>query len=110
ACPTRRGRIQTDAGDPGIPAQAHRRHRREVEPIHAALPRRRTPPTRSQPPLPCRHDDPPQLEATGRHWGRRLSEIETELETEPARVRDVYQVRARRIEPVGLIYLWPVTN
>jgi hypothetical protein len=39
-----------------------------------------------------------------------LAELETELETEPARIRDVYEVRARRIEPVGLVYLWPVTN
>jgi hypothetical protein len=64
----------------------------------------------SQSTLPFRDDELRQLEANRRHWGRRLSEIETELETEPARVRDVYQVRARRIEPVGLIYLWPVTN
>src|ERR1019366_8847180 len=37
-------------GNPETPPQAHPRPRREVEPIHAALPRRRTPPTRSQPP------------------------------------------------------------
>ena len=64
----------------------------------------------SQSTLPFRDDELRQLEANRRHWGRRLSEIETELESEPARIRDVYQVRARRIEPVGLIYLWPVTN
>jgi hypothetical protein len=60
--------------------------------------------------LPFRDDELRQLEANRKHWGRRLAELETELETEPARIRDVYEVRARRIEPVGLVYLWPVTN
>jgi len=64
----------------------------------------------SQAILPFRDDELRQLDANRKHWGRRLAEIETELETEPARIRDVYEVRARRIEPVGLVYLWPVTN
>ena len=51
-----------------------------------------------------------QIESDRRNWQRRLVSIETELQTEPARIREVYQVRARRIEPVGLVYLWPVTN
>ena len=33
-----------------------------------------------------------------------------ELEREPQRIREFYEVRARRIEPVGLVYLWPDTN
>jgi hypothetical protein len=36
--------------------------------------------------------------------------IEQELKTEPQRIADLYQVKATRIEPVGLIYLWPVTG
>ena len=55
-------------------------------------------------------DDRRQQEADRRHWRIRLQQLEKEIETEPARIRDVYQVRARRIEPVGLIYLWPETN
>ena len=51
-----------------------------------------------------------QLEADKRHWVRRLAQIETELEKEPQRIRDVYEVKARRIEPVGLVYLWPVSG
>jgi hypothetical protein len=51
-----------------------------------------------------------QLEADRRHWGRRLLAIEQELGTEPDRIRDIYVVKAHRIEPVGLVYLWPVTN
>ena len=60
--------------------------------------------------LPFREDELRQLEANRRHWNKRLDELESELETEPARIREVYDVRARRIEAVGLVYLWPVTN
>ena len=55
-------------------------------------------------------DERRQAEANRRYWDRRLAKITEELETEPARVREVYAVRAQRIEPVGLVYLWPVTN
>lgn len=51
-----------------------------------------------------------QFESNRRHWHKRLASIDKELETEPARIRDVYLVKAQRIEPVGLVYLWPVTN
>jgi hypothetical protein len=51
-----------------------------------------------------------QLEADRRHWDRRLRDIEQELRTEPDRIRGVYVVKAQRIEPVGLVYLWPVTG
>jgi len=29
---------------------------------------------------------------------------------QPQRVREFYEVRAQRIEPVGPVYLWPETN
>jgi hypothetical protein len=51
-----------------------------------------------------------QLEADQRHWGKRLAGIEQELRTEPERIRGVYVVKAQRVEPVGLVYLWPVTG
>lgn len=51
-----------------------------------------------------------QLEADRRHWARRLKELAEELEREPERIRRVYEVRARRVEPVGLVYLWPVSG
>jgi len=51
-----------------------------------------------------------QIRADRTHWGRRLTELERELATEPDRIRDVYDVKARRVEPVGLAYLWPVTG
>ena len=51
-----------------------------------------------------------QREADRRAWTRRLEAIETELETEPARIADAYKVRAIRVDPLGLVYLWPRTG
>ena len=51
-----------------------------------------------------------QLDADMRHWRRRLAQFERDLEREPARIREFYEVRARRVEPVGVVYLWPETN
>jgi hypothetical protein len=55
-------------------------------------------------------DELKQLEADKRYWHRRLGEVGKELETEPARIRQSYEVKATRFEPVGLVYLWPVTG
>jgi hypothetical protein len=44
------------------------------------------------------------------HWRARLVEIEREIQDEPARVRASYEIRASRLEPIGLVYLWPRTN
>ncbi|MEZ4311221.1 MAG: DISARM system SNF2-like helicase DrmD [Polyangiaceae bacterium] len=55
-------------------------------------------------------DEKRQLEADKRHWTKRLKELESEQRTEPARIRRTYEVRARRVEPVGLAYLWPVSG
>ena len=51
-----------------------------------------------------------QREADRRAWKRRLKEIKTELKTEPARIADSYRVRAVRVDPLGLVYLWPRTG
>lgn len=51
-----------------------------------------------------------QIEADRKHQTRRLEEIDSEMVSEPVRIRDVYDVKARRVEPVGLVYLWPVTG
>ncbi len=55
-------------------------------------------------------DERRQLEANRRHWDKRLAALSGELEREPARIREVYAVRATRLEPVGLVYLWPITG
>ena len=51
-----------------------------------------------------------QLESGVRSWRSRLEQFERELAPEPARIREFYKVRAQRVEPVGLVYLWPETN
>jgi len=51
-----------------------------------------------------------QLESNQRYWGKRLTALGNELRTEPDRIRNLYEVHAQRIEPVGLVYLWPVTG
>jgi hypothetical protein len=51
-----------------------------------------------------------QLEANKRYWAKRLDQIREELKTEPERIQELYAVKARRVEPVGLVYLWPVTG
>ncbi|WP_437202061.1 DISARM system SNF2-like helicase DrmD [Planctomicrobium sp. SH664] len=51
-----------------------------------------------------------QLDANKRYWVKRLEELKTELKTEPSRIEELYSVKARRVEPVGLVYLWPVTG
>ena len=51
-----------------------------------------------------------QLEADMKSWERRLEQFDRELESEPQRLVDFYAVRAQRVEPIGLVYLWPDTN
>ncbi len=55
-------------------------------------------------------DELRQLNADMRHWSIRLESLARELDDEPARIRESYEVRARRVEPVGLVYLWPVSG
>lgn len=51
-----------------------------------------------------------QVESDRRHWQRRLDALRTEIQSEPERIRRTYDVKATRIEPVGLVYLWPVSG
>ena len=51
-----------------------------------------------------------QLESNQRHWEKRLTPSTANWPTEPDRIRGLYEVKAQRIEPVGLVYLWPVTG
>jgi len=51
-----------------------------------------------------------QLESNKRYWSKRLDMLDEELRTEPKRIKDLYEIKATRLEPVGLIYLWPVTG
>lgn len=51
-----------------------------------------------------------QLQANTRYWRTPLDQFDRDLEREPGRIRAFYHVQARRVEPVGLVYLWPGTN
>ena len=55
-------------------------------------------------------DEPQDLVPDKRHWRRRLAQFDQDLAQEPKRIEAFYKVRARRVEPVGLVYLWPETN
>lgn len=48
-----------------------------------------------------------QREADRRSWDDKIARLQAELESEPQRVRDSYSVRAERLDPIGLVYLWP---
>lgn len=51
-----------------------------------------------------------QFEADCRSWDSKLLRLQQELDSEPEKVRQGYKVQVRRLEPVGLVYLWPATN
>jgi hypothetical protein len=51
-----------------------------------------------------------EREADRRHWHGRLARLETEIAEEPARIHRSYDVHAHRLEPVGLVYLWPAAG
>jgi hypothetical protein len=55
-------------------------------------------------------DELRQLRGEKRHWETRLAELDQELAEEPERLRRSYEVRSARLEPVGLVYLWPVSG
>jgi hypothetical protein len=58
----------------------------------------------------AQQDQREQYEADAQHMAQRLAAIDREIETEPAQIRSLYQVSLRRLEPVGLVYLWPGTR
>src|ERR1700730_12599138 len=51
-----------------------------------------------------------ERDADRRHWEGRLTRLEQELRKAPKRLRDSYEVRAHRLEPIGLVYLWPASG
>ncbi len=51
-----------------------------------------------------------QFEDDRKHMEQRLIAIDKEIENEPAQIKDLYRVVLQRLEPVGLIYLWPETR
>ena len=67
-------------------------------------------PERDQLQLDFNPEEQRQMREERRHRQRRLTELDQELNHEPARIRDSYAMRASRLELVGLVTLWPATN
>lgn len=51
-----------------------------------------------------------QMASERAFWVTRLRTIDSEIESEPRRIERAYQVQARRLDPLGLVYLWPRTE
>lgn len=52
-------------------------------------------------------DEKRQLDLDRRYWKKWLETVDQDLIDEPARIRDFYKIEVDRIEPIGLVYLWP---
>jgi superfamily II DNA or RNA helicase len=48
-----------------------------------------------------------QFQANLTHWQKRVLHFESELKTEPQRIRAFYETKTARVEPIGLVYLMP---
>jgi hypothetical protein len=58
-------------------------------------------------------DDPNerrQRDLDRKAWDTRLRRIDRELDELPPRIEAGYRVKASRLEPLGLVYLWPATG
>ena len=51
-----------------------------------------------------------QRAAERRSWDRTATRLDDELVREPERLRAANRVRATRLEPIGMIYLWPAAD
>ncbi len=51
-----------------------------------------------------------QLAQDRKHMASRLTAIDKEIATEPDAIGKIYDVALRRLEPIGLVYLWPTTR
>ena len=52
-------------------------------------------------------DEKRQYESNRRYWKKWIENVQGDLEREPARIINFYNVTSYRIEPVGLVYLYP---
>ena len=51
-----------------------------------------------------------QRDLDRRAWQRFLDRVDDDIAREPERIIDFYRVASSRLEPIGIAYLWPVTN
>jgi hypothetical protein len=62
---------------------------------------------KGQLPLAFSVEETRQLRSNQLAWSRRLVAIQTEIKSEPARIQKSFEVRLTRVEPLGVVYLWP---
>jgi superfamily II DNA or RNA helicase len=55
-------------------------------------------------------DEQRQRDLDRRAWKRFLDRVDDDIAREPERIVDFYRVASHRLEPLGIAYLWPVTN
>ena len=55
-------------------------------------------------------DETEQVQSERKHMKERLDAIAHELQSEPAELKALYDVALQRLEPIGLVYLWPTTR
>lgn len=55
-------------------------------------------------------DEKRQLSANRRYWERWLEKVDIDIREEPERIRRFYEISSARLQPVGLVYLWPVND
>ncbi|MBI5366320.1 MAG: helicase [Planctomycetes bacterium] len=51
-----------------------------------------------------------QMESNRRAWQRWLENVDGDLVREPKRIREFYTVASFRVDPIGVVYLWPETG
>jgi SNF2 family DNA or RNA helicase len=62
----------------------------------------------NQPELPGMPEDERRQRLEERKAQERfLTDYKTQISEEPARIRDFYKIEVSRVEPIGLVYLWP---
>ncbi len=60
--------------------------------------------------LPEEKEQKDQYDADTKHIEKRRATLERELQTEPQRIREQYDVKHHRLERVGLVYLWSASS
>jgi superfamily II DNA or RNA helicase len=104
-------RARADEADTAARRALAERAEREARALHELLlsqqKRIRETLERAQQPLQFSEEEKRQAQAEAAHQKKRLAEIDRELIEEPRRLRGTYEVHARRVDVLGVIYLWP---
>jgi ERCC4-related helicase len=78
-----------------------------LEAQEKAIQKKRAEVEKPQMALPFSADELRQLENDKSYWAERLHKLVEEKRTEPERIKRSYEVKVTRVEPLGVVYLWP---